>query len=109
MKRIAFLAVLMVASSSAHADSSFSLVVAGHRIRVGAPYDCASPSCVSVSIAGLHETRRRHERADAATASAPRPRPARPSVAPAQPAAAPSIAPQDAAQNLPAVEQNQPA
>jgi uncharacterized protein (DUF2147 family) len=62
MKRLASFVVLMVLGSSAHAASSFSFVVAGHRISVAAPRDCSSPSCVSVAIGGVYETRQRRAR-----------------------------------------------
>ena len=57
MKRFLYLVVLMALSSSAHAGNSFSFVVAGHRVIIEAPRDCNSPSCVSVSIPGIYETR----------------------------------------------------
>lgn len=62
MKRICFLAVLMALSSSAHAGNSFSFVVGGHRIRIEAPRHCHSPSCISVSIPGIHQARRESDR-----------------------------------------------
>lgn len=64
MKRLCFLAVLMVLSSSAHAGNSFSFVVGGHRIRIEAPRHCNSPSCVSVSIPGIYQARRGRDRFD---------------------------------------------
>ncbi|MFH1343742.1 MAG: DUF2147 domain-containing protein [Pseudomonadota bacterium] len=64
MKRFCFLAVLMVLSSSAHAGNSFSFVVGGHRIRIEAPRHCRSPSCISVSIPGIHQARRESEHLD---------------------------------------------
>ncbi len=57
MQRFCYLIVLMALSSSAQAGNSFSFVVAGHRITVEAPRGCNSPSCVSVSIPGIYETR----------------------------------------------------
>jgi uncharacterized protein (DUF2147 family) len=60
MKRLLCLAVLMVLSSSAHAGG-FSFVAGGHRIRIDAPRDCGSPSCVSLSISGNYQTRRPRE------------------------------------------------
>ena len=59
MQRFFYLVGLMVLSSSACAGESFSFVVAGHRIRIEAPSYCNSRSCVSVSIPGIYETRRR--------------------------------------------------
>lgn len=64
MKRFCFLAVLMALSSSAHAGSSFSFVVGGHRIRIEAPRHCRSPSCISVSIPGIHQARRESDSLD---------------------------------------------
>jgi Uncharacterized protein conserved in bacteria (DUF2147) len=64
MKRFFYLVVLMVLSSSAYAGESFSFVVGGHRIRIEAPRHCSSPSCVSVSIPGIYETRHRRDRYD---------------------------------------------
>ena len=61
MKRFLYLVVLMALSSSADAGNSFSFVVAGHRVTIEAPRDCNSPSCVSVSIPGVHQTRRARE------------------------------------------------
>jgi uncharacterized protein (DUF2147 family) len=52
----------MVLSSSAQAGNSFSFAVGGHRIRIEAPRYCGSPSCVSVSIPGIYQTRRRDDK-----------------------------------------------
>ena len=89
MKRFFYLVVLMVLSSSAYAGESFSFVVGGHRIRIEAPRHCSSPSCVSVSIPGIYETRHRRDRYDDDDATpvmpakppAPAPASARPVVA----------------------------
>jgi uncharacterized protein (DUF2147 family) len=87
MKRWCYLVLPMVLSTSAYAGESFSFVVAGHRIRIEASSHCDSPSCVSVSIPGVYETRRRRDRYDddAAPASAKPPEPvlARPICPPA--------------------------
>lgn len=64
MKRFWFLVVLMALSSSADAGNSLSFVVGGHRIRIAAPRHCHSTSCVTVSIPGIHETRRWRDRDD---------------------------------------------
>jgi len=64
MKRFLYLIVLMALGSSAHAGNSFSFVVGGHRIFIEAPRDCSSPSCVSVSIPGIHEMRHGHDSYD---------------------------------------------
>ena len=64
MKRFCFLIVLMLLSSSANAGNTFSFVVGGHRIRIEAPRYCHSPSCVSVSIPGIYQSRRWRDRLD---------------------------------------------
>jgi uncharacterized protein (DUF2147 family) len=79
MKRLCCLAALMLLSSSAYAGHSFSFVVGGHRVRIEAPRHCFSRSCVSVSIPGIYESRRRRDWPDeveAAPATAPPPAPA---------------------------------
>ena len=62
MKRFCFLVVLMALSSSAYAGSTLSFVVGGHRIRIEAPRHCNSPSCVSISIPGIYQSRRWRDR-----------------------------------------------
>jgi uncharacterized protein (DUF2147 family) len=89
MKRFCALAVLMVFSSSAYAGNSFSFVIGGHRIRIEAPRHCNSPSCVSVSIPGLYETRRGRDRYDDAAAVPAKP----PAPAPQQVALPPTVPP----------------
>jgi len=111
MKRFSCLVVLMALSSSAHAGG-FSFVVGGHRIRIDAPRYCGSPSCVSLSIPGVYETRRRRERNeefDAAPAKPPAPQPASaPSAAtpPSQTSASqPPVEPKLAAPPAPAAKE----
>jgi uncharacterized protein (DUF2147 family) len=62
MERFCFLVVLMLFSSSAHAGNSFSFVIGGHSIHIGAARHCRSASCVFVSIPGIYETRRGRDR-----------------------------------------------
>jgi hypothetical protein len=59
MKRFCCLAVLMLLSSSACANESFSFTVGGHRIHIEAPHHCRSASCVSISIPGVYVSRQR--------------------------------------------------
>jgi uncharacterized protein (DUF2147 family) len=92
MKRCCYLLTLMLLSSSAYAGESFSFVVAGHRIHLEAPRGCNSTSCVSVSIPGIYQTRRRREREDdavpqAAPANPPAPAPEPVSIRPGAPPA----------------------
>lgn len=73
MRRLGYLAVLMLLSSSAYAGERLSFVVGGHRIHIEAPRHCRSVSCVLVSIPGVYETRRRdrYDDFDDAPAAAP--------------------------------------
>jgi uncharacterized protein (DUF2147 family) len=64
MKRFLYLLVPMVLSSSAYAGDAVSFVIGGHRIHIEAASHCNSPSCVSVSIPGIYETRRWRDRDD---------------------------------------------
>ncbi len=79
MKRLGYLAVLMMLSSSAHAGT-FSFVVHGHRVRVERPSHCFSRSCLSVTLPGLHGTHEGDRVDDIAAAS---------DASPAKPAPAP--------------------
>lgn len=64
MKRFWVLLALMALGSSAEAGNSVSFSVGGHRIRIEAPTRCNSPSCVSVSIPGVYQSRGRRDRYD---------------------------------------------
>jgi len=103
MIRRCYLLILIVISSPACAGDSFSFSVGGHRVHIEAPNNCRSSSCVSVSIPGIYEHRRRDwdDGGDIMTAAVPekpavvaaQPAPIRPAVAPpAKPAAAPVVA-----------------
>jgi uncharacterized protein (DUF2147 family) len=69
MKRFLYLLVPMVLSSSAYAGDAVSFVIGGHRIHIEAASHCNSPSCVSVSIPGIYETRRWRDRDDVTDAT----------------------------------------
>ena len=64
MKRFCILAVLMAISPSAHAGSSISFSVGGHRVHIEAPSHCRSTACASVSVSGLYDSRRKRDRFD---------------------------------------------
>lgn len=88
MKRLGYLVVLMALSSSAQAGDMLSFVIGGHRVNIDAPRNCRAASCVSVSIPGIYQTRRKRDRDDdAAVAPAPVPMQAAPVVTSAKPAA----------------------
>jgi hypothetical protein len=101
MKRSCCFAVLMLLSSSAHAGNSLSFVLGGHRIRIETSMHCNSASCVSISIPGVHQTRRARDRdrdndidaAPAASAPAKPLAPAPPAPASLPPTAAPILKP----------------
>lgn len=93
MKRFGLFIVLMAISSSAEAGS-YSFVIGGRHIRIEAPRNCRSSSCVSVSSSGAFE-RKRESRDDvvAAPVTAPASPPAPVAVSPPAPACAPVPAP----------------
>jgi uncharacterized protein (DUF2147 family) len=94
MKRLCYLVALMAISSSAYASESYSFVVGGHRINIAASRYCSSPSCVSVSIPGIYQTRRKRDRYIDADATPSKPaKPAAPAPAPQQISAPPAAAP----------------
>ena len=61
MKRLCFLVVLMVLSSSAYAGGSISFTVGGHRVHIESSRHCRSTSCASVSVSGVNERRKRDD------------------------------------------------
>jgi uncharacterized protein (DUF2147 family) len=103
MHRFGSLVALMALGGTAHAADSFSLVIGGHRIRIEAPRNCRSASCVSVSIPGLYVRQGRPDRDDRVI----RPTPAPPVVQPPAPAPVaipPPAPPLVTAASRPAVE-----
>jgi uncharacterized protein (DUF2147 family) len=92
MRRLGYLAVLMLLSSSAYAGAPLSFVIGGHRIQIEAPRHCRSASCVAVSIPGIYETRRRRDRYDDFD-DVPTAAPAKPLVAAPAPAQAQATVP----------------
>jgi uncharacterized protein (DUF2147 family) len=53
MKKLAIVATLLLATSSAYAGNSISFEIGGHRIRIEAPRNCDALSCLQVSGSGL--------------------------------------------------------
>lgn len=64
MKRIFWLAGLLALSAPAHAGSSISFSIGGHRIHIEASSHCRSTSCASVSVSGIYDSRRKRDRFD---------------------------------------------
>src|SRR3954451_14354869 len=74
MKRLYFLAALLAFSPSAHAGSSISFSVGGHRIHIEASPHCRSISCASISV----DSRRKGDRIDDDNAAVVKPAPPAP-------------------------------
>jgi uncharacterized protein (DUF2147 family) len=53
MKKLYVLAALLMASTAAHAGNSISLEIKGHKIRIEAPKNCDSLSCIQISAPSL--------------------------------------------------------
>ena len=62
MKRLCFLAVLLMFSSSAHAGRSFSFNFGKHRVHVESARYCHSLKCASVSVSKRLNVRQRRDR-----------------------------------------------
>jgi uncharacterized protein (DUF2147 family) len=56
MKKLFVLAALLMATSSAHAGNSISFQIEGHKIRVHAPRNCNSLSCIQISAPSLSDS-----------------------------------------------------
>lgn len=93
MKRLGYLAMLMVLSSSAstaQAGDSYSFVIGGHRIHIEARHGCRSLSCVSWSDLGRSRRDRDNDATPAKpTVAAPAPVEPAPGAVQAPPAPAP--------------------
>lgn len=85
MKRIYWLAALLALSAPAHAGSSISFSVGGHRIHIEASRHCRSTSCASVSVSGLYDSRRKRDRFE--DDDVPPAKPAAPTISPPAPPA----------------------
>ncbi len=53
MKKLFILAALLMATTSAQADNSISFQIEGHKIRIEAPRNCDSLSCIRISAPGI--------------------------------------------------------
>jgi uncharacterized protein (DUF2147 family) len=56
MKKLFVLAALLMATPSAHAGNSISFQIEGHKIRVHAPRNCNSLSCIQISAPSLSDS-----------------------------------------------------
>ena len=53
MKKLYIVAALLMASTAADAGNAVSFEIDGHRIRIEAPRNCDSLSCIQISAPGL--------------------------------------------------------
>ena len=53
MKKFCVLAALLMATTAAHAGNSISFEIDGHKVRIEAPSNCDTLSCIKVSAPGL--------------------------------------------------------
>jgi uncharacterized protein (DUF2147 family) len=56
MRKLYVLAALLMASTAAHAGNSISLEIGGHKIRIEAPKNCDSVSCIQISAPSLSDS-----------------------------------------------------
>jgi uncharacterized protein (DUF2147 family) len=55
MKTLVIAAALLLTASAAQAGASYSFEIGGRTVRLHAPRGCDSPSCISISIPGVHD------------------------------------------------------
>ncbi len=119
MKALGVAAALLLTLSTAQAGENFSFDIGGRTVRIHAPRGCDSPSCISISIPGLYNSKRkRFDDADsddsqADAAETPSSSPSTPPPAPAQASApasvpAPAAAPASAQQPSPSIAASTP-
>jgi hypothetical protein len=53
MKKLFVVAALLMATTAAHAGNSISFEIEGHKVRIEAPKNCDSLSCIQISAPGL--------------------------------------------------------
>jgi uncharacterized protein (DUF2147 family) len=83
MTRLSAAALLLMTTTSAFAQGTVTFEIEGQRVRIEAPRNCASLSCLSVSIPGVFEMGRSTGRVAGLRTEEPAPRPA-PLAAPQQ-------------------------
>jgi uncharacterized protein (DUF2147 family) len=101
MKKLTIVAALLLVTSAANAGNSISFEIEGHKIRIEAPKDCDSLSCIQVSApslsgSGFKSTKSPRNRLDDSDVAMRADPPSQKS-APVEPSAAPQpVAPADA-------------
>ena len=97
MKKLLAIAALLMVTTTAHAGQSYSFQIEGHKIRVSAPKNCTSLSCLQISAPSISKGLKSKSSGDdtevAANSDAPAQKPAaaapvEPTVAAPQPPAA---------------------
>jgi uncharacterized protein (DUF2147 family) len=91
MKKLTILAALFMATTSAHAGNGISFEIEGQKIRIEAPRNCDSLSCIKISAPGFKGFKSNHADDDDDTVS--NPPPAKSAAAPVQAAAPRPVAP----------------
>jgi uncharacterized protein (DUF2147 family) len=91
MKKLFILAALFMATTSAHAGNGISFEIEGQKIRIEAPRNCDSLSCIKISAPGFKGFKSNHADDDDDTVS--NPPPAKSAAAPVQAAAPRPVAP----------------
>lgn len=59
MRKLLIAAALLLSTSAANAGESYSFEIGGRTVRIHAPSGCDSPSCISISIPGVYNSRHR--------------------------------------------------
>ncbi len=93
MKKLIVLAALFMATTSAHAGNGISFEIEGQKIRIEAPRNCNSLSCIRISAPGFKGFKSNHADDDDDAVSGPPPAKSAPAPAPVQATAPAPVAP----------------
>jgi uncharacterized protein (DUF2147 family) len=93
MKKLIVLAALFMATTSAHAGNGISFEIDGQKIRIEAPRNCDSLSCIKISAPGFKGFKSNHSDDDDDAVSNPPPAKSAPAPAPVQATAPRPVAP----------------
>jgi uncharacterized protein (DUF2147 family) len=93
MKKLIILTALFMATTAAHAGNGISFEIDGQKIRIEAPRNCDSLSCIKISAPGFKGFKSNHSDDDDDTVSSPPPAKSAPAPAPVQATAPQPVAP----------------
>jgi uncharacterized protein (DUF2147 family) len=93
MKKLIVLAALFMATTSAHAGNGISFEFEGQKIRIEAPRNCDSLSCIKISAPGFKGFKSNHADDDDDSFSSPPPAKSAPAPAPVQATAPAPVVP----------------